>query len=161
MHETTITLPGAQVVIRVYGTHESQPPPHRDTPGEEVPEGTNETMADVCGELARDPHLDELRGQPGDTLEGQRIVADPEVEVRWLRATHRLGAVLAQAADARATFLVAGRHKPREKQVPLARKLFTAAPCHTLLARLGEGGDDRISPKVGASAIQVNAVKGE
>ena len=38
MHETTITLPGAQVVIRVYGTHESQPPPHLDTHGEEVPD---------------------------------------------------------------------------------------------------------------------------
>ena len=37
MHETTITLPGAQVVIRVYGTHESQPPPPTlDTHGEEV-----------------------------------------------------------------------------------------------------------------------------
>ena len=39
MHETTITLPGAQVVIRVYGIHESQPPPPTiDTPGEEAPE---------------------------------------------------------------------------------------------------------------------------
>ena len=38
MHETTITLPGAQVVIRVPYASQSQPPPHRDTSGEEVPD---------------------------------------------------------------------------------------------------------------------------
>ncbi len=112
-------------------------------PGDEVPEGASATVAEICGELARGPHAQELRGGDDESAgeasgESERVLPDPEIEVRWLATPHRLRMVLAQAKDAGATYLIAAQHKPRTKEVPLARELFTAAPCHTVLTRLGE-----------------------
>ncbi len=112
-------------------------------PGDPLPEGAGATVALVCGELERGPYADELRAADDDVAAAaalERVLPDPEVEVRWRLSSRRLEAVLAQARAVGATYLIAAKHKPRSKQVPLARKLFTAAPCNTLLTRLGEGG---------------------
>ncbi len=112
-------------------------------PGEEIPEGTGATVVEICRELERGPHADELRagdeGADQAPAEAERVLPDPEVEVRWLATPDRLEAVLDLAAAVGATYLIAAKHKPRSKEVPLARKLFTAASCNTVLVR--EGGD--------------------
>ncbi len=110
-------------------------------PGDEIPEGTGVTVAAVCGELERGPHADELRADDetdDEMAPAERVLPDPEVEVRWLASPHRLQAVLAQVEAVGASLLIAAKDKSRSKQVSLARKLFTAAPCHTLLTRLEE-----------------------
>ncbi|MCP3959166.1 MAG: TIGR00341 family protein [bacterium] len=122
---------------------EASPEPISIVPGEEVPEGTSEILAEICTELARDPHLDELRVRDGGAEENERILPDPEIEVRWLRSPRRLQTVLEQVTDVEARYLVAAKQRSKEKKVPLARKLFTAAPCHTILAHLPESGDVR------------------
>ncbi len=112
-------------------------------PGEELPEGTSGMVAELCAELARGPHAEELRADDDLAAEGEpdpaeRLLPDPEVEVRWLAASDRLQAVLDQASEVGASYLIAAKHRPRSKEVPLARKLFTAAPCNTILTRIGD-----------------------
>ncbi len=110
--------------------------PVRLTPGAEIPEGTSETVAEVCSALTRGPHLDELLENPEERT--GRVVPDPEVEVCVVRTPQRLTTVLDQVKASKAEYLIAAKHKAKPKQVPLARKLFHAAPCHTILVRLGE-----------------------
>ncbi len=113
--------------------------PERLVPGGEIPEGASELVAELCVALARGPHLDELLGHTEEKT--GRIVPDPEVEVRALRTGQRLAAVLDQIKVSKTEILIAAKHKAKPKQVPLARKLFNAAPCHTVLVRLGEADD--------------------
>ncbi len=142
-------------------------------PGDQVPEGASDTVAEICAELERGPHSDELR--PGhDEATGEekgvaeRVLPDPEVEVRWLATTDRLRAVLDLARGIGASFLIAAKHKPRSKGVPLARKLFTAAPCNTVLVREGGGtcegggadGDARSEREISRSRILVPSAGG-
>ncbi|MEM7583991.1 MAG: DUF389 domain-containing protein [Acidobacteriota bacterium] len=105
-------------------------------PGEEIPDGTSQTVADVCEALARRPHEDELLSDAEEHT--GRVVPDPEVEVVAVRAPKRLPAVLEQIEASQADVLIAAKHKTKGREVTLARKLFTAAPCHTVLVRLAE-----------------------
>ena len=94
-----------KLVVVCVESGEATAEPRVILPGE-VPEGVDETVAEICAELARAPHLDELRGRCGE--EGsERPLADPEVEVRWLRTPDRLGAVLGQLREGGATYLIA------------------------------------------------------
>ena len=127
-------------------------------PGEEVPEGAGTTVAEICGVLERGPGRDELRGTededqvPAERSEpAVRVLPDPEVEIRRLVTRRRLQAVLDLVGAAGATWLIAAKHKPRSKEVTLARKLFTAAPCHTLLVRLDDVEEDGAGQEAGAS----------
>lgn len=107
-------------------------------PGDEIPAGTGATVAAVCVELERGPHADELRADDeiDEYAPARRVVPDPQVEVRWLASPRPLEAVLAQVETLGTTLLIAARDKSQAKQASLARKLFTAAPCRTLLTRL-------------------------
>ncbi len=114
-------------------------------PGEVIPEGVSATVVAICGELARGPQTYELRGDDGADPEPEvdrRVVPDPEIEVLRMVSSDRLGSALQAVRDVGATYLIAAKHKPRSKRVPLARKLFTAAPCHTLLTRLGDPDEE-------------------
>lgn len=110
-------------------------------PGDDLPEGTDATVAEICRQLARGDHAKEL-GEAAEEPRG-RALPDPQVEVRWLETPRRLAAVLEQISACDAGYLIAGKHRARSKEVTLARKLFTAAPCHTLLVRVGESGNVR------------------
>ena len=118
------------------------------TPGDDLPEGANETFAAICSELALDPRMAELHATGPDApeeIEGDdtRIVPEPEVEVRWIRTPHRLPTVLEQIAEVGARYLIAAKQRPKTKKVELARQLFTSAPCHMILVRISETGDVR------------------
>ena len=128
-------------------------------PGGEIPEGASSTVSEVCSTFERGARPEELMAAgeaaeddaAGEEADAGRPVPEPEVEVRWLKTRHRLGTVLEQVREVGADFLVAAKHRPRSKKVPLARKLFTAAPCHTLLVRLG--ADPGAGPRDGGRVL--------
>jgi len=116
-------------------------------PGAELPEGISDVAAEICRELQPSAVPQELlptAAADGDSAGGTReeavrILADPEVEVRWLTTRRPLAAVLREAAAVQAELVLAAKQAAREKRrrTSLARKLFTAAPCHTMLLRIG------------------------
>ncbi len=124
------------------GDGKTESDPASVVPGDEIPEGASARVAEICAELARGTHTEELRARDDEAAEdtsgeARRVLPDPEIEVRWLTTSRRLQAVLDQARELGATYLIAAKHKPRSQQEPLARELFAAAPCHTILTRLG------------------------
>ncbi|MEM7354836.1 MAG: DUF389 domain-containing protein [Acidobacteriota bacterium] len=128
----------ARLVILCVESGERDGEPVSMAPSEPVPEGASETVAALCSEFERE-HEDELLAEEGEP-QPERILPAPQVEIRWLRAPRRLQAVLAQIKAVEADYLVAAKWQPRAREVSLARKLFTSAPCHMILARLGESG---------------------
>ena len=114
-------------------------------PGADLPEDIRPTAAGICRELAPSAEPAELApvAAPGADAEEEGLLADPEVEVRWLATRRPLAAVLREASEAEAELLLAAKHAEpkRQSRASLARKLFTAAPCHTMLLRIGGDAD--------------------
>ncbi len=122
-------------------------------PAAELPEGISELAAEICRQLRPSAEPVELADEAGgemdrspvDSNEPERLLADPEVEVRWLTTWGPLDAVLREASEVHAEVLIAAKHAQRQRlrRAPLSRKLFTAAPCRTVLLRIGDADAGR------------------
>lgn len=106
-------------------------------PGDDLPEGLSPTLEDLCRLLAPPDGPPE---EVADPPLSERPLVEPQVIVRILDRRRPLQAVLSAAAECGATYLLAVKRRERPRRgTSLARKLFTASPCHTILVRFGEG----------------------
>lgn len=113
-------------------------------PGDEVPATAPPAVTAICRDLARGEHHPELDEAHAETPEDEPLLVEPEVAVVSLTARYRLRAVLERVETDGVVYLLVSppRERSRLGGAPLARKLFTAAPCHTLLVRL-DGAEAR------------------